>query len=107
MGKPADEMTQVQCATCHRGSPNPRVPIMAKSLRTTRVGRTLWVRLGGTEQAHPTYGVSRDRELVVSCVEAQSTLQEIATRFGMSTVSAARMAVGRAPRRLTANLTPR
>lgn len=43
----------------------------------------------------------RDREMVVARVEAQWSLSEIAQRFGMRTVAAARMAVGRAIRRLS------
>lgn len=46
----------------------------------------------------------RDREMVVARVEAQWTTQEIAQRFEMRTVDAARMAVGRALRRLTERL---
>lgn len=46
----------------------------------------------------------RDREMVVARVEAQWTTQEIAQRFNMRTVDAARMAVGRALRRLTDRL---
>ena len=43
----------------------------------------------------------KDRELIVARVEIQWTVAEIAQRFGMRTVDAARMAVGRAVRRLT------
>ena len=43
----------------------------------------------------------RDREMVVARVEAQWSLSEIAQRFGMRTVDAARMAVTRAIRRLS------
>jgi RNA polymerase sigma-70 factor (ECF subfamily) len=43
----------------------------------------------------------RDREMVVARVEAQWTLSEIAQRFGLRTVDAARMAVSRAIRRLS------
>jgi RNA polymerase sigma factor (sigma-70 family) len=43
----------------------------------------------------------RDREMVVARVEAQWNLSEIAQRFGMRTVDAARMAVSRAIRRLS------
>jgi RNA polymerase sigma-70 factor (ECF subfamily) len=49
----------------------------------------------------------RDREMVVARVEAQWSLQDIAQRFGMRTVDAARMAVSRALRRLTSQLKPR
>ena len=44
---------------------------------------------------------SRDRELVVARVEVQWGLVEIAQRFGMRTADAARMAVSRALRRLS------
>ena len=47
---------------------------------------------------------SRDRELIVARIEVQWSLPEIANRFGMRTVDAARMAVGRAVRRLTRSL---
>jgi RNA polymerase sigma factor (sigma-70 family) len=43
----------------------------------------------------------RDREMVVARVEAQWSLSEIAQRFGLRTVDAARMAVSRAIRRLS------
>jgi RNA polymerase sigma-70 factor (ECF subfamily) len=43
---------------------------------------------------------SRDRELVVARIEAQWTYEEIATRFGMPSPDAARMAVTRALKRL-------
>jgi RNA polymerase sigma-70 factor, ECF subfamily len=43
---------------------------------------------------------ARDREMIVAKVEAQWSAQEIATRFGLRTPDAARMAVGRALRRL-------
>ena len=43
----------------------------------------------------------RDRELVVARVEAQWSLEEIAKRFAMPSNDAARMAVGRALRKLT------
>ncbi|MEQ1870598.1 MAG: sigma-70 family RNA polymerase sigma factor [Vicinamibacterales bacterium] len=46
----------------------------------------------------------RDRQLVVARVEVQWTVAEIAHRFNMRTVDAARMAVGRAIRRLTKQL---
>ncbi len=46
----------------------------------------------------------RDRELIVARIEAQWTASEIAQRFGMRTADAARMAVGRALRRLTDRL---
>ena len=45
----------------------------------------------------------KDRELVVGRVEVQWSLAEIAHRFGMPTVDAARMAVNRAVKRLTAD----
>ena len=47
---------------------------------------------------------ARDREVIVARVEAQWTAQEIAQRFGMRTVDAARMAVSRALRRLSTRL---
>lgn len=47
----------------------------------------------------------RDREMVVARVEVQWGLSEIAERFGMPTVDAARMAVTRALKRLSANMT--
>jgi RNA polymerase sigma-70 factor (ECF subfamily) len=43
----------------------------------------------------------RDRELIVARIEAQWSVPEIAQRFGLRTVDAARMAVTRALRRLT------
>ena len=46
----------------------------------------------------------KDRELVVGRVEVQWSLAEIAQRFGLPTVDAARMAVNRAVKRLTADL---
>ena len=42
----------------------------------------------------------RDREMIVARVEVQWSLSEIAQRFGLTTVDAARMAVTRAVRRL-------
>jgi RNA polymerase sigma-70 factor (ECF subfamily) len=50
---------------------------------------------------------SRDREMVVARVEVQWTLGEIAQRFGMPSVDAARMAVSRALKRLSTNMAPR
>ena len=47
---------------------------------------------------------SRDRELVVARIEAQWSVGEIAKRFEMPTPDAARMAVGRALKRLTTKL---
>jgi RNA polymerase sigma-70 factor (ECF subfamily) len=49
----------------------------------------------------------RDREMVVARVEVQWSLAEIAQRFGMRTADAARMAVSRALRRLSAQMSPR
>ena len=49
----------------------------------------------------------RDRELVVARVEAEWSLQEISTRFGIRTIDAARMAVGRALQRLRSTLASR
>lgn len=46
----------------------------------------------------------KDRELVVARVEVQWTVAEIASRFNMRTVDAARMAVSRAIRKLTNQL---
>ena len=48
----------------------------------------------------------KDRELIVARIEVQWSLAEIAHRFGMRTVDAARMAVTRAVRRLTQSLGP-
>src|SRR5262245_60931825 len=47
---------------------------------------------------------TRDREMVVARVEAQWTVQEIAHRFGMTSIDAARVAVSRSLKRLTAHL---
>ena len=49
----------------------------------------------------------RDREMVVARVEVQWSLVEIAERFGMRTVGAARMAVSRALRRLSSRMSTR
>jgi RNA polymerase sigma-70 factor, ECF subfamily len=46
----------------------------------------------------------RDRELIVGRIEMQWTFPEIHHRFEFSTIDAARVAVGRAVRRLTASL---
>lgn len=46
----------------------------------------------------------RDREMIVARIEVQWSLGEIATRFGMRTSDAARMAVTRALKRLTTKL---
>jgi RNA polymerase sigma factor (sigma-70 family) len=46
----------------------------------------------------------RDREMIVARVEVQWSAQEIAQRFNLRTVDAARMAVGRALRRLSDRL---
>ena len=48
--------------------------------------------------------VSRDREIIVARIEAQWSLGEIAHRFGLRTVDAARMRVTRAVRRLADGL---
>ena len=48
----------------------------------------------------------RDREVIVARIEAQWSLAEIAARFGMPTADAARMAVSRALKKLTAHLHP-
>jgi len=47
---------------------------------------------------------ARDREMVVARVEVQWTIQEIAERFGMPSLDAARVAVSRSLKRLTAQL---
>jgi RNA polymerase sigma-70 factor, ECF subfamily len=47
---------------------------------------------------------SRDREMIVARVEAQWNMSDIARQFGMS-VDAARMAVSRALKKLSANMT--
>jgi len=46
----------------------------------------------------------RDREMIVARVEVQWTIQEIAHRFGMASIDAARVAVSRSLKRLTALL---
>ena len=48
-----------------------------------------------------------DREMVVARVEVQWTIQEIAHRFGMASIDAARVAVSRSLKRLTAQLSAR
>jgi RNA polymerase sigma-70 factor, ECF subfamily len=47
---------------------------------------------------------AKDRELIVGRIEVQWSLAEIAHRFGLATVDAARMAVNRAVKRLTTDL---
>jgi RNA polymerase sigma-70 factor (ECF subfamily) len=47
---------------------------------------------------------TRDREMIVARVEAQWSMAEIARQFGMRTVDAARMAVTRALKKLSANM---
>jgi len=47
---------------------------------------------------------ARDREMVVARVEVQWSFEEIAHRFGMASVDAARMAVSRSLKRLVAQL---
>ncbi|MBI4266578.1 MAG: sigma-70 family RNA polymerase sigma factor [Acidobacteria bacterium] len=49
---------------------------------------------------------ARDREMVVARVEVQWSLGEIAQRYGMPSVDAARMAVTRALKRLSATMRP-
>jgi RNA polymerase sigma factor (sigma-70 family) len=49
---------------------------------------------------------ARDRKMVVARIEVQWSLQEIAQRFGLTTVDAARMAVLRAVRRLRGLMGP-
>ena len=51
-----------------------------------------------------THLTSKDRKMIVARVEVQWSLGEIARRFGLPTVDAARMAVTRALRRLTDQL---
>ena len=51
-----------------------------------------------------THLAARDREMIVARIEVQWSLPEIAHRFGLRTVDAARMAVSRAVRRLTRDL---
>jgi RNA polymerase sigma-70 factor, ECF subfamily len=48
----------------------------------------------------------RDRELIVARVEVQWSLKDIASRFGLASVDAARMAVSRALRRLRTEMPP-
>ena len=48
----------------------------------------------------------RDRKMVVARVEVQWSLAEIAQRFGMRSADAARMAVTRALKRLSARMRP-
>jgi RNA polymerase sigma-70 factor (ECF subfamily) len=48
----------------------------------------------------------REREMIVARIEVQWSLAEIAQRFGLRTADAARMAVSRALRKLTARLHP-
>jgi RNA polymerase sigma factor (sigma-70 family) len=47
---------------------------------------------------------AKDREMIVARIEVQWSLPEIAQRFGMRSVDAARMAVTRAVKKLTQNL---
>ena len=49
----------------------------------------------------------RDREMIVARIEVQWSLAEIAQRFGIRTADAARMAVSRALRRLSAQMSAR
>ena len=48
---------------------------------------------------------TRDREMVVARIEVQWSIAEIAQRFGMASVDAARVAVSRSLKRLTAQFT--
>jgi len=48
---------------------------------------------------------TRDREMIVARVEVQWSIQEIAQRFGMPSLDAARVAVSRSLKRLTAQIT--
>jgi RNA polymerase sigma-70 factor (ECF subfamily) len=50
---------------------------------------------------------ARDREMIVARIEVQWSLAEIASRFGMRTSDAARMAVTRALKKLTTRLNAR
>lgn len=50
---------------------------------------------------------AKDREMIVARIEVQWSLAEIAHRFGLRTVDAARMAVKRAVKRLTTDLNQR
>src|ERR1051325_2283027 len=54
---------------------------------------------GALEKLRP-----RDREMIVARIELQWTIAEIAQRFGMASVDAARVAVSRSLKRLTAEL---
>lgn len=47
---------------------------------------------------------TRDREMIVARVEAQWSMSDIARQFGMRTVDGARMAVSRALKKLSANM---
>ena len=49
----------------------------------------------------------KDREMIVARIEVQWSLSEIAHRFGLHTIDAARMAVSRAVKRLTRDLDSR
>jgi RNA polymerase sigma factor (sigma-70 family) len=51
-----------------------------------------------------THLTPKDREMIVARIEVQWSLPEIAHRFGLRTVDAARMAVSRAVKKLTQNL---
>jgi RNA polymerase sigma factor (sigma-70 family) len=48
---------------------------------------------------------TRDREMVVARIEVQWSIAEIAQRFGMASIDAARVAVSRSLKRLTAQFT--
>jgi RNA polymerase sigma-70 factor (ECF subfamily) len=48
---------------------------------------------------------TRDREMVVARIEVQWSIREIAQRFGMASVDAARVAVSRSLKRLSAQFT--
>jgi RNA polymerase sigma-70 factor (ECF subfamily) len=48
---------------------------------------------------------TRDREMVVARIEVQWSISEIAQRFGMPSIDAARVAVSRSLKRLTAQFT--
>jgi len=62
------------------------------------------------EEAYDRYRIAleklrpRDREMVVARVEAQWSIAEIAERFGMASFDAARVAMSRSLKRLTAQL---
>ena len=62
------------------------------------------------EEAYDRYRIAleklrpRDREMAVARIEAQWSIAEIAERFGMASFDAARVAMSRSLKRLTAQL---